>query len=303
MLSFFTRNRMRALSRLHGVRLRLEQLECRDCPAPVLIGVSARLIGGTMIVTGQVQDTNPTSDLVTISGAASGKARFLDSQGDFEFIISNVTSSGWIQIRSLKPMTGSGNGGSFDLQNYLVIAPIGSVAPYITITGISYGHERSINISGEVIALNPAGLPVQISGAASGTTTTDANGNFNITLTASGLGTVSAQTVANGLTSNVVTEAFSASPPVIDQLGYVEGPGNSFVIRGHVSCADPEGLIVSFGGQVAAVEGLTAVVGPDGWFEIEVTITPGDNGTISAQTTDWWGQESNVATDQLNHSN
>jgi hypothetical protein len=138
---------------------------------------------------------------------------------------------------------------------------------------------------------------------ASGNTTTDAEGDFTVTLVASGLGNVDAQTEdANGV-SNVATEPLSVPPPQIDSLTYTESRDNTFVICGHVNCQDPQGLTVNFGGEVVALDGQSATVGADGWFQITITIPINDNGIFTAQVTDYWGQQSNVATCPLNHSN
>ncbi|HEV3145133.1 MAG TPA: hypothetical protein VGZ47_14685 [Gemmataceae bacterium] len=299
MLRFIARNRKHSIRNgLHRANLRLERLEGRDCPSPVLTGVNSRLIGSTLVVTGRVQDTNPTSDTVAVSGIASGSVRFLDSQGDFEFISSSGISAGWLRLTA----TGTDSSGG-DIENYYVNADTGHAAPYISITGITYHHQRSITITGEVIAENPAGLTITISGVASGAATTDSNGNFSATLTASALGNVNAQTSdANGQ-SNVATELLSAPAPVIDEVIISEAPGNSFTISGHVTCPDPQGLTVTLGGDVPALAGQQVTVDANGWFHITVTVPPGQNGTVTAQTTDWWGQQSNVATDTLIHSN
>jgi hypothetical protein len=306
MLSVFARNRKHSNDKsLYRANLRLEQLEGRDCPSPVLSNVNARLIGTTLVVTGQVQDTNPSSDQVSISGLISGTAHFLDSAGDFEFISSSGCQAGWIQMTASGGSSG-GNDGGFsggNSESYYIYADTGTAAPYITITGITYGHQKSVTITGEVIAENPAGLTVNLGGVVSGSTTTDSAGNFSVTLTASALGNVTAQTSdANGQ-SNVATKTISVPPPQIDALVYSEQPGNSFVIRGHVNCQDPQGLTVNFGGEVIALDGQHATVDASGWFQIVVTIPTNDNGTFTAQVTDYWGQQSNLATDNLSHSN
>ncbi|HLW65297.1 MAG TPA: hypothetical protein VKS79_08260 [Gemmataceae bacterium] len=299
MLSFFARNRKHFRGKgLCRTNLRLEQLEGRDCPSPVLANVNARLIGTTLVVTGQVQDTNPSSDSVSLAGVASGNAHFLDSAGDFEFISSSGCQAGSLQVIATSGTPGDGT----NSESFYVNADNGTASPYITITGITYGHQRSITITGEVIAEDPDGLFVSLGGVVSGSTTTDSNGNFSVALPAAALGNVTAQIFGANGESNVAVHALSVPPPQIDSLAYTEEPGNSFVITGHVNCQDPQGLTVSFGGQVFALDGKSATVGADGWFQITLTIPINDNGTYTAQVTDYWGQQSNVATDQLSHS-
>jgi hypothetical protein len=313
MFNLFARNRKpTAGKRLCRTPPRLEALERRDCPSPLLSNVNARMIGTALVVTGRVQDVNPSNDVVFINGVAAGRAHFLDSAGDFEFIGSGI-QAGWIQVTAISGSTpnssvgsdvaSNGRYGGSNIESYYVNADAGAAAPYITISGITYGHQRSITITGKVVAENPAGLMVSIFGVASGSTTTDSAGNFSVTLTASALGDVNAQTADDNGESNVATEALSVPPPEIDCLTCIEQTGNSFVIRGHVNCPDPQGLVVKFGGEVTAVAGQSAIVDPDGYFQIVVTVPPDQNGEVAAQVTDYWGQQSNLATDQLDHSN
>src|SRR5689334_14481557 len=120
-----------AVKSLRHAKLRLEPLERRDCPSPILNNVNARLIGTTLVVTGRVQDTNPSSDSVYINGAASGQAHFLDSAGDFEFISSGI-QAGWIQVTATNALmvnswigSDSGGSGGSDIESYYVKADAG----------------------------------------------------------------------------------------------------------------------------------------------------------------------------------
>jgi hypothetical protein len=75
-----------------GSRLRLEHLETRDCPAaPVLTSTSITALGnGQVQVQGVVQDDNPTSAVIHLSGAAQGDVH-PDATGHYSV---QVTPSG-----------------------------------------------------------------------------------------------------------------------------------------------------------------------------------------------------------------
>lgn len=158
---------------------------------------------------------------------------------------------------------------------------------------VAYHANRSVTFSGQVTnTSSPGGLTVQISGAASGTTTTDAGGNYSVTLTATSLGAVQAKTTDG--TSNVATATLTAGTPEIENFGYVKGDNNYFTFSGQVTGDVTQGMVVTFSGQSTAMQGKTCTVGANGWFSITVQIAPSDLGTVSASATDWWGIPSDV---------
>jgi len=67
-------------------RLTVTRLEGRDNPAPTISNLTGQQIGGTWVITGQVNDTNPGRDTVTISGDTNGAAHVYDD-GWFDYLV------------------------------------------------------------------------------------------------------------------------------------------------------------------------------------------------------------------------
>lgn len=173
-----------------------------------------------------------------------------------------------------------------------------AVAPTITLS-VTYNQKRSVTLTGQVTDAQPGGLRVTFSGQMTGTTVTDANGNYSYTADAAGLGTVSAQvTDAAGLTSNIAQVSLTSNSPVITNFHATAGLLGSYTFSGIVTDESPNGLVVTFGGNPVSVTGKTAMVNADGSFSLTVTLNglSTDNGTVTAQTADWWGLQSNIAT-------
>ena len=174
-----------------------------------------------------------------------------------------------------------------------------------TITlNVAYVANQQVTLSGMVVLgvadmrSGPVGgLTVQISGAATGTATTDPVGNYSVTLTASRLGQVQAKT-SDGQ-SNTATATLTASTPVILNFGYVKEDNNFYVFSGQVIGDVTQGMAITFSGQSRAMQGKTCTVGPDGWFTITVQIAPTDLGTVGATATDWWGNNSELVSTLL----
>jgi hypothetical protein len=92
------------------------------------------------------------------------------------------------------------------------------------------------------------------------------------------------------------TQTREAPPQIVDFTAEEIGNG-LFVFTGQVIDAAPGGLVVTFGGGVPSVSGLTAVTNADGAFTLTVRLqTNGtDTGTVSVTTTDAQGLTSNEA--------
>jgi hypothetical protein len=90
--------------------------------------------------------------------------------------------------------------------------------PGITLA-IAYSMGQQVTLSGTVTDnVSVANLPVQITGAATGSTTTNASGQFNVQLTATALGNVTATvTDSTNATANAVA-LVQDSPPVITEF-------------------------------------------------------------------------------------
>ncbi len=182
---------------------------------------------------------------------------------------------------------GSGGGGGTGSNPVITLLYTHNAKTSITLTGSVTDNSASV-----------AGLTVTFTGEVTGTAVTDANGNFTLTANAAGLGGVSASTVDSlQHASNTATVNITDNTPAINNFSYTQGSLNSFTFTGTTSAASPGGLMVSFGG-IPSLGGQTATVGSDGSFSLNVVLNSNgsDNGTATAQLTDWWGLQSNVAT-------
>jgi hypothetical protein len=83
-------------------------------------------------------------------------------------------------------------------------------------------------------------------------------------------------------------------PPVIVGFTGTGGYSNYWTFSGKVCCSNAAGLVVTFGG-LPELQGKTATVAADGTFKITVQLRPGECGEATAQTTDSYGQLSNLA--------
>jgi len=171
------------------------------------------------------------------------------------------------------------------------VAPEG---PTITLS-VTYLKRREVLLSGQVTDTDPGGLTVQFSGEVVGLVVTKADGTFSKKFEAAGLGTVEAVTTdGQGLTSNVATVTLTSPPPTIVNFTATAGRGNVVIFTGTLVDPSAHDLVVTFAG-LPSVDGMTAVVRKNGTFRLVVHLKPGEEGTVTAQTTDWWGQDSNIA--------
>jgi hypothetical protein len=162
---------------------------------------------------------------------------------------------------------------------------------------VTYGAQRSITLSGQLTDTpSPGNQSILISGVASGTAVTDANGRYAITLTASGLGMVSGITADHQ--SNTAQVTLSDTAPNISNFVGKESAGDWWTFTGKVTYGQTlQGLTVNFGGQAVSLQGKTTTVDANGNFSFSIQLdgTENDNGLVSATITDWWGQRSNTA--------
>jgi hypothetical protein len=90
--------------------------------------------------------------------------------------------------------------------------------------------------------------------------------------------------------------AASSQGPVITNFQATHDSGNFWTFTGQVTdTGGVAGLIVTFGGLVS-LQGKTAAVNADGSFSLTIALQPRECGTATAQTTDYAGLTSNVAT-------
>ena len=167
-------------------------------------------------------------------------------------------------------------------------------APSLSYTHMEAGP-HAFTLNGHVTDEQPAGLTVQFTGVFSGTTQTNSSGDFAFSIMPSQLGSIFAQVTDNeGLSSASVENVLTSTVPVISNFSARWVFGTVWTFSGRVSDEYAAGLTVRFGG-LPSLQGKTAVVAADGTFSLTVILANGEQGTATAQTTDWWGQDSNQA--------
>ncbi len=165
-------------------RLSVEQLEARDCPSALAIPAFSTQVlpGHKVVLTGSVSGANAAGTTVNFSGAVTGSVT-ADANGNYTFT-TTATAAGTVTAVAV------------DTQNDACVpvsAPIVPTAPTITLA-VTAVSPNSYLLSGTVTDVDAAGEIVSITGAMTGTATTDANGNFSFKLPTSNLGTVDVST-------------------------------------------------------------------------------------------------------------
>jgi ribose 5-phosphate isomerase RpiB len=134
-------------------------------------------------------------------------------------------------------------------------------------------------------------------------TTTDASGNYSVTVQATGQGAVVAQASVPAAVAASVTLVDPGVAPVITRFyASAEDTANYWLLQGTVQyAASYSGLVVQFGGQPVDIAGLTEAVGSDGTFQLAVELNgqASDNGLVTAVAVDSWGVQSQTAFDLI----
>ncbi|MCI0680776.1 MAG: hypothetical protein L0Y71_01620 [Gemmataceae bacterium] len=152
----------------------------------------------------------------------------------------------------------------------------------------------AFTLSGSVMDEAPDGMIVHFSGAYTGSTLVGSDGSFSVTVTPNELGAVTAEcTDAQGLAAQPVQQSCMSLAPMIS-LSATRLVNNLWAFSGTVSDEHAAGLTVRFGGLPSLV-GKYATVTAQGSYSLTVELAQGEEGTASAQTTDWWGIDSNLA--------
>jgi hypothetical protein len=156
-----------------------------------------------------------------------------------------------------------------------------------------------VELKGNVLDNNPQQDTITFAGVATGTTTPDANGNFDLITIASGLGSVTAvATRASQVSSSPAYAFLSCAAPIITSFQVIQGPNGLWTFSGTVSDPAAAGMVVQFSGN-AWVAGLTATVDQNGNFSATFYLPSMTTGFVSAETWDVWGQASNIVTDPI----
>jgi hypothetical protein len=265
--------------------LRLESLEPRYCPAAPQITLAVQpLNSGRMVqLSGTVVDGNPASVAVIFRGVVSATTT-ASAAGNFR---ATAQASGLGTVSAV----GVDDAG---LSSNTAQAAVASSVPTLTLS-LAYGAQRAVTLSGQVTAPAPGGLTVTFTGAAAGTTTTHADGSYSLTVTASQLGNVQAVVQDPwGQNSAPAQVTVANNAPTVTNFQAIHQSLNVWTFQGQVTDESAPGLSVRFGG-LPSLAGQMVTVGSDGWFYLTITLQAGEAGTASAQTTDWWGLNSNTA--------
>ncbi len=279
------RTRRRVPSRPATMRLRLEGLESRLCPSGTqpAVTVQATVLPNHQVqLSGSVADNNPAGIAVNFSGAVQGSTTTGDS-GAYSYITSTATLAS-VTVVAVDQSNVSSTPTS---------ATVAVAAPTITLSVASVSASRTVTVTGQVTGSDASAQFVALTGVVSGAAVPNANGTFSFTAQASSAGTVSATTTDDWGQTSSVTQATAQSPaPTITSFTGFQVSSGMWTFQGQVNAPNPGGLTVVLG---VLVKGATVTTQPSGWFTITLPLNVIASGTVTAQTTDAWGQQSNVA--------
>jgi hypothetical protein len=171
--------------------------------------------------------------------------------------------------------------------------------PSVTSFSVAQAGHHDVRLTGSVSDDGGvSGLTVNFTGVVTGSTTTDADGDFFVVLTASALGTITATvTDDGGLTSDPSSADLTNVAPSIS-VSAVQGVGGCWVIEGSVSDEWAYGLTVTLTSGNPALNGVSVDVSSNGTFEFAI-LNPNVNlmgATVAASVTDWWGESDTAFT-------
>jgi hypothetical protein len=155
----------------------------------------------------------------------------------------------------------------------------------------TYGNQNNVTFSGQLTgAPNDAGQTIMIGGYGnSTTTTTDANGNYSVTVPVTQLGTVTGAYMVNGQPQTTASAAVNPAAPQITGFKAVEEPNDYYEFTGTVTgVPNPGGMTITLQG-LSSVQGQTITVNANGTFS-ESFFMNGQTGEVGAMTMDWWGR-------------
>jgi hypothetical protein len=276
----------------------LERLESRDNPSTLSVSVLMGS-GSNMTLTGTLTNAPTLSNqAISITGVTGGTA-YTDANGDFSITLPDTGGSGYVYAQTQD-----------DSSNVASASVAGGSPGTLTLSISSYGPGKEVTLTGSLSSTsNNANQTITITGVASGTATTDANGDFSVTLNASGLGKVYAEP-ANG-SANVATATLTDEPPDVYNFGGAQVNGNLWDFSGTVSWEESwtsmSGTIV--GPPKIGTVSITATSDGEmnngectGRFSVAILLdgTQATNGNYIAQVKDCWGTLSNEAIDCVN---
>jgi hypothetical protein len=262
-------------------RLGVEELESRYCPATPVVTLTGvqELANHQVQLSGHVTDESPTTVIVSFGGEAGGQT-VPNANGDYSYT-STANGLGTITAQGID------NEG---LTSNTASATLTSAVPTIALT-YTWQANKVVHVSGHVTDEFNSGLTVTFSGAASGNTTTDSNGDFSANLTATQLGTLNANVSDQwNQAAQAASVTLTNSAPVIQNFtGTCQG-GTIWKFTGRVVDEYAPGLTVHFSGLFTG----STTVNADGTFSLTVDLG-GSHGEVDAQVTDWWNVNSALA--------
>jgi len=234
-------------------------------------------------VMGQTSSSQPGPISVNFTGDASGS--ITASNGSFS---AQLQTSGPGNIQA----TATDSWGLVSSAAAIAVAPI---SPSVTLTSITYGANMMVTVTGQAFSSQPGTIALDFGGVTSGSVTANSDGTFSVQLETSGLGVITATAADSwGLESSAAEIAVAPAAPQITGLTAVQETNDYWAITGTVVAPNIANLLVTFSG-FAPINGTQVSVAANGTFQIVVQLQPGAGGNIDAETTDAWGQLSNIA--------
>lgn len=249
--------------------------------APVIDMLYAAVGSGDNVsISGHVSDFDPSAGAlsVALSGPIAANVA-VDSSGGFSYT-GPAAQLGTEQAVATDAGTG--------LSSTPAQAPIDNGAPVIqNLTVNPTGNGTYVQLLGSVQDESPSGLTVSFSGVVSGSTTTDATGNFSLVALASNLGNLTAATSdVWGAASQPASATLSDSGPVVLLNPPQANMDGTVTVSGTVSDMTPGGALVSISGVVSG----SVTTDSSGAFSL--TAQASGPGTITATATNVWNQAS-----------
>jgi hypothetical protein len=177
-------------------------------------------------------------------------------------------------------------------------------APANLSLSVVYGTGTTVTLSGDLTnTANPANQAIQIVGKASGTTTTDANGHYSITLQATGLGAVGAALANDNRVK--ATATLTDTAPVITSFVAIEEQNGVWEFRGTITYNRYfDSMTIYFGGQPIDLQNKTTTANSSGSFDVCIQLNglSSDNGNAAVWAVDPWGLQSNLAMDYIHQT-
>jgi hypothetical protein len=242
---------------------------------PVVALAVQQVTANSVTVSGTISDVDHAYQPIQISGITNGTAS-TDANGNFTFTgyVSNVgeidasATDEWGQTSNTADVTVS----SLPVANSPTLSLYAQILP-----------GQQVELTGQLLDANPAGATVTFSGAATGSTTTDANGNFSFIADSASLGTVYASAVDQAQqTTNLAHATIADSGPIIT-FTVSSMSQTSVTITGSVTDVDKQGISVQASGFASG----STLTDANGNFTF--TSALGAGGAVLVSATDLWG--------------